>query len=87
MFQSVVFNYSKITLTAAMEKVLNRGLKFSITPLHLDITQILVDFRQFERTMIWREFWHEHEASGGRKQSIFKSKKTNLPENIKPLKV
>jgi len=80
---SVVFNYSAITLTAAMEKVLNRGLKFSITPLHLDITQILVDFRQFERTMIWREFWHEHEASGGRKQSIFKSKKTNLPRKHK----
>ena len=44
---SVVFNYSKITLTNGMEKVLNRGLNFSITPLNLNITQVLVDFSRF----------------------------------------
>ena len=74
---SVVFNYSMITLTPSMENVLNRGLKFSITPVHLDITQ------NFERTMIWKEFWHEREESEGRKRSIFKSKKTNLPKKHK----
>ena len=36
--QTVVFNYSDITLTESMEKVLNRGLNFSITPSKLDIT-------------------------------------------------
>lgn len=40
-----------------MIKVLNRGLKFAITPLKLDITQILTDFRRFERTMVWKAFW------------------------------
>lgn len=40
-----------------MIKVLNRGLKFAITPLKLDITQILTDFRWFERTMVWKAFW------------------------------
>ena len=49
---SVVFNYSSITLTPGMEKVLNRGLNFSVTPLNLNLTQILVDFSKFERTML-----------------------------------
>ena len=39
-----------------MENLLNRGLKFTILPLKLDITQTLVDFRRFERSVIWHEF-------------------------------
>ena len=66
-----------------MERVLNRGLKFCITPLKLDITQIIVDFRKFERTMLWREFWYSQEQNGERKPSIFKTNKTNLPRNHK----
>ena len=50
---SVVFNYSNITLTKSMESVLNRGLNFCILPLNLDITQVLVEFSRFERTMRW----------------------------------
>ena len=42
---NVIFNYSSITLTEAMEKLLNRGLNFSILPLKLDITQTLVEFK------------------------------------------
>ena len=53
---SVVFNSSNIILTEAMEKVLNRGLNFAILPLKLDLTQVLVDYERFERTMIWQEF-------------------------------
>ena len=49
---NVVFNYSSVVLTEEMEKVLNRGLKFCIQPLKLDLTQILVDYQRFERTMI-----------------------------------
>ena len=60
---SIVFNFSSLILTDSMEKVLNRGLKFCITPLKLDITQILVDYRKFERTMVWREFWHGREQN------------------------
>ena len=35
---SVVFNYSKIDITNAMENVLNRGLNFAIMPLKLNLT-------------------------------------------------
>ena len=45
---SVVFNYSSITLTPSMEKVLNRGLNFAIMPLKLNLTQVLVDYKRFE---------------------------------------
>ena len=50
---SVVFNYSTVTLTEAMGNLLNRGLNFGITPLKLNLTQVLVDFKRFERTMLW----------------------------------
>ena len=53
---SVVFNESSIILTKPMENLLNRGLKFTILPLKLDITHKLVDFRRFERSAIWHEF-------------------------------
>ena len=43
-------------LNQPMDKVLNRGLKFAIMPLKLDITQVLTDFRRFERDMVWKEF-------------------------------
>ena len=40
---SVFFNYSKVKLTPAMEKVLNRGSIFAILPLKLNMTQVLVE--------------------------------------------
>ena len=55
---SIVFNYSTIVLTEAMVSVLNRGLNFCILPMKLDITQVLVDWKRFERSMIWTEFWY-----------------------------
>ena len=80
---TVVFNYSKVQLTEAMESVLNRGLKFCILPLKLDVTQIPTDFRRFERTMVWKEFWHgrDTEDTQIRKPPIFKKKKNNFPKN------
>ena len=78
---SVIFNYSKITLTDSMERVLNRGLNFCILPLKLDLTQVLVEFKQFERTMVWKEFWYDSEKEKDYEPSIFKSKKTNFPRN------
>ena len=41
-----------------MIKVLHRGLKFAIVPLKLDISQLLTDFKSFERTMVWQEYWY-----------------------------
>ena len=49
---STVFNYSSIELTEAMVALLNRGLIFAILPLKLDLTQVLVDFKRFERSII-----------------------------------
>ena len=78
---NIIFNYSKISLSVAMEKVLNRGLNFCVLPLKLDLTQVLVDFKRFERTMIWHEFWYGREQSDNINRRLFKSKKTNHPKN------
>jgi len=75
---SVVFNYSSISLTEGMEKVLNRGLNFAIMPLKLNITQVLVNFKKFERTTILREFWFGKDVEAYT-PPIFKSNKSNLP--------
>ena len=77
---SIVFNYSRIVLTDAMVSVLNRGLNFCILPMKLDITQVLVDWKQFERSMIWTEFWYGKEKVET-KTKVFKNKKNNLPKN------
>jgi hypothetical protein len=54
---SAVYNHSSIKLTPAMETVLNRGLNFCVTPLSLNITNVLVDHRKFERSIKWKEFF------------------------------
>ena len=66
-----------------MENVLNRGLNFCVLPLRLDLTQVLVDFSRFERTMIWKEFWFNRDTENNNHVPIFKSNKTNLPRNYK----
>ena len=78
---SIVFNYSSIILTAAMEKVLNKGLNFAILPLNLDITQVLVDFKIFERSFVWKEFWYGKNNDKPYVQPLFKTNKTNMPQN------
>ena len=66
-----------------MESLLNKGLNFAVLPHKLNITQVLVDWKRFERTMIWREWWFGQEAVGDTKEQIFKTKKSNLPKNYK----
>ena len=80
---NVVFNNSQVKLTKDMESVLNRGLNFCITPLKLDLTQVLVEFRRFERKMIWKEYFHEKEEKVDKVESIFKTRKTNMPKKHK----
>ena len=72
----MIFYYSTVKLTQDMENVLNRGLNIAILPLNLDLTQVLTDFKRFERTMIWKEFWYGRENENGRKIPMFKQKKT-----------
>ena len=67
-----------------MKEVLNPGLNFAILPLKLDITQVLVDFKKYERSMIWKEFWFNREEENNNfTPPIFKEDKTNLPKNHK----
>ena len=40
-----------------MERLLNKGLNFSILPKKMDLTQVYVDFKKFKRSAIWKEFW------------------------------
>ena len=56
-----------------MENLRNCGLKFTILPLKLDITQTLVDFRRFERSIIWHEFWFGKEPQTKTETPIFKT--------------
>ena len=72
---SIVFNKSSFVLTQDMEEVLNRGLNFAVLSNRLDLTQVLTDFRYFERTMIWMEFWHGRDQEGQLYTRIFKKKK------------
>lgn len=52
------FSITQLELTKDMETVLDRGLKYAVLPLRLDITQVLVDFRRYERTMVWKKLWN-----------------------------
>ena len=45
------------------------------------MTQVHVDLRRFERTLIWQEFWFGREEQGNIEESIFKEQKTNMPKN------
>ena len=64
-----------------MIKLCNRGLGFAILPIKLDLTEVLVDFKKFERSTIWHEFWHNREKEENYKRPIFRKQKTNLPKN------
>ena len=83
---TVVFNESKLILTKDMENVLNRGLKFAIIPHKLDITQVLTEFRRFERTMVWTEFGFGKPQGEQYEPPLFKQKKSNFPRNNRPHK-
>jgi hypothetical protein len=78
---SAIYNQSSITLTKPMESLLNRGLNFCVTPHNINRTEILVDYRKFERSMKWREFFsdQEKEDQNNPKPEMFKTEKTNLP--------
>ena len=78
-----MFNYSNIKLTQAMENLLNRGFNFSSLPLKLDLTQVPVDFKRFERSVIRQEYFYGHESDSDLKVKIFNQSKSNLPKNYK----
>jgi hypothetical protein len=84
---SAVYNHSSLELTEAMTKILNRGLNFCVTPLTLNITEVLVDYRKYERKVKWVEFFSyqnedkDPESEKDWKPEIFRKEKSNLPPN------
>ena len=77
---TAVYNYSAITLTSSMSKILNRGLNFCVTPTNLNVTELLVDYRKFERKMKWKEFFHDKDKDNTEYiPPIFPKEKSNLP--------
>ena len=55
---------------------LNRGLNFCILPPKLDITQKIVEFRKFERAVIWHEFHYGSETNIETSEKKFRTEKT-----------
>ena len=79
---TAVYNYSSMKLTQDMEELLNLGLNFAVLPIRLDITQILVDYKKYERSLVWHEFWFGREnAHTTYNPPMFKTNKTNFPKN------
>ena len=81
---SIVYNYSSITLTPAMESLFNRGLSFVPTPEKINFTQVLADLKYFERNMYWKEKMYDPEEEKEFKPGIFKEKKHNFPQKYVP---
>ena len=81
---TLLHNYSSVELTKPMKSLLERGLNFAVTPSSFNLSEILLDFRKFERKVKWKEFWYIHGDGETLKDyvpPIFKSEKTNLPRN------
>ena len=76
------FNYSKIPISPAMDRLLNRGLNYCITPNKVNVTELLVDIDKFVRKMLWQEYFHD-QPDEDRKEPIVKNEKTNLPKKHK----
>jgi hypothetical protein len=66
---SAIYNYSKVTLTEDMKNVLSKGLNFCVTPEQINVTELLVDFKEFERNMMWKEYFRDEEKEW--QQEIF----------------
>ena len=64
-----------------MTNVLNKGLNFSVLPKKIDNTQVLAEYKRFERTMTWKEYWFDEDDNSvdTKKESIFKIEKHNFP--------
>ena len=48
----------------------------------MDITQVWVKFKMFERTLAWNEYWHGRDNTETEKIPIFNLHKINMPKNF-----
>ena len=77
---TAIYNYSNLVLTNSMSRILNRGLNFCVTPTNLNVTEMLVDYRKFERKMKWKEFFSDKETEDQVVVPVvFPKEKSNLP--------
>ena len=79
---SIVYNYSHINLTPAMEKLLNRGPSFAIRPPKLNISELMADHKRLQRGMMWMDYFSDKENPPENK-NFFKKKKSNFPSRKK----
>ena len=79
----MVYKYSSLSLTPSMEALFNKGLNYAVTPEKLDITQVLVEHKYFERTLVWIDLFFDKEPDEERKPEIFRKKKHNFPKNYR----
>ena len=83
---NLIFNFSSIPLTPAMESVLNKGLNFCPNPSNVNITQLLADLFRLERKMAWKSYFGDAEVNANSNDENEKfpfpeiHKKTNLPK-------
>ena len=79
----MVYKYSSLSFTPSMEALFNKGLNYAVTPEKLDITQVLVEHKYFERTLVWIDLFFDKEPDEERKPEIFRKKKHNFPKNYR----
>ena len=70
-----------MVLTEALEKVQNRGLIVQSYLKKIDITQVFVDLKHFERSVLRKEFQHGKYDQDSYEKPLFSTQKTNLPKN------
>ena len=83
MRNSLVTNYSDISLTKDMISLLNRGLNFAITPKSVNTTKVIAGFEKLGRSMKWTEHFYK-ENPDPKSQDTYVKKPwkpvdTNLP--------
>ena len=59
MYISVFPIYLGYKLTPSMIEFLNRGLNYCVMPAKVNQSNLMSDFRKFERKMRWTEFFSE----------------------------
>ena len=47
----------------------------------MDLTQVLTDFKRFERSIIWYEYWYGRDSENEGEKPIFRIQKNNVPKN------
>ena len=69
-----------------MKRLLNRGFNLSIHPNKMDLTQLLTDYKQFERSIVWLELCYGKDTEIDYEKLIFQVVKPICPKTMWYLK-